>query len=194
MFKLKHNIKTDQVRGLSVGGERPTAAEVEAVRRELAKVPLCFREHWRRRGGKCDVVPGNNASIHPEFSHHGRKAVGWAASSLLIAVGGDCPESVSYVFARCVDEYTDASDFSAWIKIYDFEKKTFEDSVIPPDYLRSPGEMFCCKFQDFYTSDGGRRTQRVKDRVGMLAVRFFERLEKSITEAVADEANVVILY
>ena len=192
MFRLKHHISEDPVHAVTIGGERPSDEEVSAVRAELAKVPLCFRQHWWRRGGRCDVVPGHNASIHPRFSRNGQRAAGWCGPELLTAVAASSPDAATHELGHAVGEFTGADESKTWLRIFENEKRPPVD--VPDLYLHDPREMFAYYFQLFFCGAFGQSWKRRLENMKPTLARFMQTLETSIEKAVADEATVDVLY
>ncbi len=79
------------VSAVEVGGRLPTAEQVRNIEAALSKAPRAVISRWRSAGGRCELVAGRNATIHPHFSHRPIEASGWcdAWGGRLLAVAAD---------------------------------------------------------------------------------------------------------
>jgi hypothetical protein len=177
----------DNVVALTVDGQAPTPEEVQGVRDELAKAPSSVRKLWRQRNGRIDVVPGDNATIHPTFCHNGMRAAGWTRG-LLIAVAGHERQrsSVLHEVAHAIDTIGEFSSTPRFLAIYEGEKD--RPQTCNEHELESPRECFAGMFCAYYNGDNLGWTLRHRRVImGDRVAEFFAEVETVCDAAAAAE-------
>ncbi len=108
-------------------GRRVAAPEnVEAIRRAVDAIPPRFLRAWIASGGRLEIVPGSNASIHPRFSGH-TAALGWCQfHGPFCAVAGDhadSPLTAVHEVAHGVDfAFGYPSRSAEWLRLWGSDK------------------------------------------------------------------------
>ena len=144
------------VQAIAVDGKRPTPAQVQGFDRELRKAPAPFIRAWRGLGGRVEVVPGNDASIHPEWRHGGDPIGGWHSEQLhnLICVAGEQAQiTVLHELGHFVDRGRRFSDSADWRKLHKCEPAI---AKMGPYYVSQEAESFAQAVACIYHSKATR--------------------------------------
>jgi hypothetical protein len=94
------------ITAVAICGRMPDPRAVQAIRQAVDEIPLRFRSRWIDAGGRLEIVPGENASVHPRFN--GSPAVlGWNESrGPFCCVAGDhfdAPLTARHEVAHALD-------------------------------------------------------------------------------------------
>lgn len=152
---------------VAIDGRLPTQRQVEAVESELAKAPANVVRDFRDRGGRIELVCGQNARLHPFTANrrNHRSCGGWFCDFhklIAIAVESD-PLSVLHELAHHYDR--DGGRFSClprWRQI-----------CMPGPWesrFDSPSERFAEAFAMHWHS------MATRDRLGDTVQQFIERV------------------
>jgi len=134
---------------VEVAGRWPRAKNVAAIRTAVDEIPSRFRSRWLAAGGRLEIVPGDNARIHPRSARLG-PVLGWSTlGSVFCVVAGDhadSPLTASHEIGHALDYVFGYPSHSAeWLKIWQNAKAA---GKVPAhgDQRQRPAEYFAESF------------------------------------------------
>jgi len=139
-----------------VGGRLPHPENVAAIRKALERVPTRFLVPWSEAAGRLELIAGNNATLHPEFSWCLRPAAGWnrGTFSVVAADAGDAERTTLHELGHAVDAALGfIADKPTWRGLWAWHKRC--ETI--PAFARqreSPGEFFAECFANLWSGNG----------------------------------------
>jgi hypothetical protein len=114
------------VLAIEVGGRLPRPENVEAIKRAVDAIPLRYREAWIGKGGRLEIVSGDNARIHPRSARLA-PVLGWSTlgSAFCVVAGDDAgsPITATHEIGHCLDTVLAYPSHSAeWLEIWRGDK------------------------------------------------------------------------
>jgi len=114
------------ITGITIAGERPSERQIAALAAELDKVPVDVISSWRARGGRAEIVPGQDAARHPLSPFSAGIAVdGWYSGRLrgLVVVAAAKPICLLHEIGHATDHNCRFSASAEWRKIDAWENR-----------------------------------------------------------------------
>lgn len=130
-----------QVHDLTIDGQKATPEQISAIRKEVARIPESLRNAFQKCGGRIDVVPGSNATIHPDFAHNETPAESWTRGNLIAIAGEASPELALRGFARWL-----------WSDTEDHNTEFFAGLCESQGESSAPEDVFAREFAHFYAT------------------------------------------
>jgi hypothetical protein len=111
------------VRVFPIGGRTPSADAVAKIHKAVLCIPDRFLRPWLAAGGRLDIVPGMDASVHPTFSNNG-PAAGYCCIIFCVIAGDyvDASRTAIHEIGHAFDNLTNVSKSPAWRRIWNYEK------------------------------------------------------------------------
>ena len=154
LVTINKGIQCDQVRRVPLNGQMPSEASLACVRDKLLQCPDALRAIWRRRGGRVDIVPGDDAGLCPGFTRKAVRAGGLCRGVLIALAENDlharldgCPNVVLHELAHAYDNIYESSDLPEFQRIYQAEIADPEHSSFVGHHLSSARGIFRRKFR-----------------------------------------------
>ena len=182
------------IRLVPIDGRLPGLRQAAAIEREAAKAPSRVVAAFRASGGTIDIVPGEDASRHPQCGQRpppGKIVRGWCSRGeaqplIVVAVAGD-PRAVLHELGHWHDRSDRFSGLSEWQRIVAADRSASDDLQTLADLSsfandgyngkRSPREAYAEAFALFYSGDETRR------RLTRAMREFIERTAGGINHA-----------
>ena len=179
------------IRLVAIDGVAPSLMRAAAIERELSKAPPRVLAVFRSRGGTIDIVPGEDASRHPQCGQRpppGKIVRGWCSRGeaqplIVVAVAGD-PRAVLHELGHWHDRSDRFSGLSEWQRIVAADRMRGTRLEFHGGYeflfddghngKRSPREAYAEAFAMFFSGPETRRrlTRAMREFIAKTADRL----------------------
>jgi len=171
---------TPLVSAISLAGVLPPAASLEAIEAELLRAPPHIVAAWRDRGGRVEVVPGKDASLHPQALPSQSRSGAWhwaKLGGLIVVAAAECDgHCVLHELGHAWDLGSRFSRLPAWQQICASEAWHADEVPGPGLFGGTHGDYYRSQPEEAYAESFARYVHDAETRakLGPSIVAFIE--------------------